>query len=319
MEMKNPFVSVVIPVYNGSDYLREAIDSVLNQTYQNYEIIVVDDGSTDDTWEIILSYNEKIKGIHKDNGGVASALNAGINVMSGDFFAWLSHDDIWDPDKLSKQVAFHKENPDIPASYTDFSHIDTSGRFIQFFKVPWYPREVALRKILGAAYINGSSIFIHKNCFEMIGNFDENLKYTQDTHMWLRILRTYEIGHIPFNIVTNRIHEKQGSRNIQLCTDEAKIMFNAFYNSIPAIELFPNQSENTSSSALEIMKLEWYGKTVAQKRKWFDVADMYFNTILEYDDSLVFKVFFLKMYKYLLWHYNLINIIMKNFIRILYK
>ena len=107
----NPLVSAVIPVYNGSNYLREAINSVLNQTYSNIEVIVVDDGSTDDTWTIIQSYGDKIRGFHKENGGVSSALNLAIDNMKGEWFAWLSHDDLWLSNKIEMQIHYLQENP----------------------------------------------------------------------------------------------------------------------------------------------------------------------------------------------------------------
>lgn len=101
-----PLVSIVIPVYNGANYLKEAIDSALNQTYPNCEIIVVNDGSTDQgkTECIALSYGEKIRYFSKENGKVSTALNMGIREMEGQYFAWLSHDDIFYPDKIEKQV-----------------------------------------------------------------------------------------------------------------------------------------------------------------------------------------------------------------------
>ena len=102
----NPKVSIVIPVYNGSNYLREAIDSALAQTYKNIEVIVINDGSNDKgkTDKICKSYGNKIRYFKKENGGVASALNMGIEKMQGEYFSWLSNDDIYYQDKVEKQV-----------------------------------------------------------------------------------------------------------------------------------------------------------------------------------------------------------------------
>ena len=99
-----PKVSIVIPVYNGADYMREAIESALNQTYENCEVIVVNDGSTDETEQIALSYGNKIRYFAKENGGVSTALNVGIEKMTGEYFAWLSHDDVYYPWKIEKQI-----------------------------------------------------------------------------------------------------------------------------------------------------------------------------------------------------------------------
>ena len=112
--MCEPLVSIIIPVYNGSNYMREAIDSALAQTYQNTEVIVVNDGSNDDgaTDEIARSYGDKIRYFIKENGGVSSALNLGIRMMKGDYFSWLSHDDVYTPAKLEKQIALLADHGD---------------------------------------------------------------------------------------------------------------------------------------------------------------------------------------------------------------
>jgi len=107
---KIPKVSIVIPIYNGSNYMREAIDSALNQTYQNIEVIVVNDGSSDNTEEIALSYGDKIRYYSKANGGVSTALNLGIQKMTGDYFCFLPHDDVFALDKIEKQIRVIKES-----------------------------------------------------------------------------------------------------------------------------------------------------------------------------------------------------------------
>jgi len=109
----NPLVSIVIPVYNGSNFLKEAIQSALSQTYNNIEIIVVNDGSNDNnkTEQIALSFKNKIRYLKKNNGGVSSALNLGIRKMNGDFFSWLSHDDLYEKDKIQNQIEYFLDNP----------------------------------------------------------------------------------------------------------------------------------------------------------------------------------------------------------------
>ena len=104
--MNHPLVSIIIPVYNGSKYMCEAIESALSQTYDNIEILLINDGSADGgkTEEIALSYGNKIKYFYKENGGVSSALNFGIKNMKGEYFSWLSHDDSYEPKKIEKQI-----------------------------------------------------------------------------------------------------------------------------------------------------------------------------------------------------------------------
>ncbi len=125
---EHPLVSVVIPVFNGTNYLAEAIESVLEQTYPAIEIIVVDDGSTDGTWDLIQSFGDRVRGIRKPNGGVASAMNRGIREAAGRHIAWLSHDDLFLPEKLARQVRFLQESDGFAACYTDYRIIGPDGR-----------------------------------------------------------------------------------------------------------------------------------------------------------------------------------------------
>lgn len=159
-----PKVSVIIPVYNGQNYLREAIESVFAQTYRNYELIVVDDGSNDGTWDIIQSYGPRVCGIRKENGGVASALNCGIRESSGDYIAWLSHDDLFLANKLDRQVEFLRRFPDFKACYTDYYVIDEDGKILREVETPWYPRLEAMRVLFGRVYLNGSTMLIERSC-----------------------------------------------------------------------------------------------------------------------------------------------------------
>jgi glycosyltransferase involved in cell wall biosynthesis len=126
-----PKVSIVIPVYNGAKYLRQAIDSALAQTYANTEVIVVDDGSTDNSPAIAADYADKIRFFRKPNGGVASALNFGIAHMEGEYFSWLSHDDMYVPDKIKLQMddirQLLEKNTVI---YSSYDVINANGEFV---------------------------------------------------------------------------------------------------------------------------------------------------------------------------------------------
>ena len=126
----NPKVTILIPVYNGSNFIKQAIQSAINQTYKNIEILVINDGSTDNgkTEKVIKEFGDKVKYIKKENGGVASALNLGIKEATGEYIAWLSHDDIYLPNKIEKEIkALEKLEDKNTIIFSNFELIDENG------------------------------------------------------------------------------------------------------------------------------------------------------------------------------------------------
>jgi len=268
---KFPSISVVIPVYNGTNYLREAIDSVLLQTYSNYEIIVVDDGSTDKTWEMIQSYGTKVRGIRQENRGVAGALNNGIRNSNSDYVAWLSHDDLFLPDKLQRQIDFLLQNNEFAACYTDYYEIDKFGNIVRSIESPWYPREQAMWVLFGQGYINGSTMLINRNCFKKIGWFSEELRYAQDVEMWICMLRHFSIGRVPEKLGKLRTHPGQGSVNVEKHNAEKQAMFKKLFHDFIEGGLFPVTTTGTSEKMAH--SYEWLGDTMRTYRRFHDFAD----------------------------------------------
>ena len=214
-----PMVSIIIPVYNGSNYVQEAIDSALAQTYKNIEVIVVNDGSNDEgkTEEIALSYGDKIRYFKKENGGVSSALNMGIEKMQGEYFSWLSHDDKYEPKKVENQVAALK-NIDNKETVVVCSGrpIDENSNLIENYPskqrfenglVSW---DKAFENLFNQGSFNGCAFLIHKNVFEKVGRFDETLRYVQDLLMWAKIfLNRIPLLYMQEELVLSRIHGAQ--------------------------------------------------------------------------------------------------------------
>jgi glycosyltransferase involved in cell wall biosynthesis len=210
-----PKVTIVIPVYNGGDYFELALQSALAQTYQNVEIVVVNDGSTDGgkTDAVAKKYLPKIKYIHQQNKGVGGALNAALQAMSGDFFAWLSHDDLFVPEKIAAQIDYHRRlgKPDA-VLFSDYDVIDSKGDLIrrvrfdhaQFVQMPMLP--------LMHGCINGCTIFVPAHIMREFAPFDESLPHTQDYDFWNRVLSRYELFHQPASLVRYRVHPQQGSQ-----------------------------------------------------------------------------------------------------------
>lgn len=221
--MYQPLVTIIIPVYNGSNYLREAIDCALAQTYKNCEIIVVNDGSTDDgaSEEIAFSYADKIRYFHKENGGVSSALNYAFQQMKGEWFSWLSHDDLYYPEKIEKQIQYianlQESGVDIKkiTVRTATESIDKDGKVIRipsFKNVPEY--ESRINTIIHNVYsykLSGCSFLLPSTCIQDVGNFNENIRTVSDVEYWYRLLFAgYEFYCLKNErLVKNRSHGKQ--------------------------------------------------------------------------------------------------------------
>lgn len=225
--MSHPLVSIVIPVFNGSDYLREAIDSALAQTYPNFEVIVVNDGSNDDgkTRAIALSYGEGITYLEKENGGVATALNAGIRAAKGKYISWLSHDDAYESDKLTVQVPLLERLGSEGRKamvYSSFRMIDESSKVYAEFKMPSAaPSEIFSALLFNAVFesdwrrrmftLHGCTLLIPRAAFEEVGFFNESLRTTQDFDLWFRMLSVYDFIGVDGFTVRSRIHKGQGT------------------------------------------------------------------------------------------------------------
>jgi glycosyltransferase involved in cell wall biosynthesis len=191
-----PKVSIVIPVYNGAEFMREAIDSALAQTYPHIEVIVVNDGSRDDgaTREIALSYGDRIRYFEKENGGVSSALNLGIRNMTGDYFSWLSHDDVYLPDKVLTSVRYLESFADRERviAFCGSSHINVRSEVIReeverFERDRTYTGREVLRHLLVNHMMNMCCMLIPRTAFEECEPFHEGLRYNQDALMLYRI------------------------------------------------------------------------------------------------------------------------------------
>ena len=209
---KEPLVSIIIPIYNGEKYMREAIDSALNQTYNNVEVIVVNDGSKDNTDEIALSYGDKIRYFKKENGGVSTALNLGIKNMKGEYFSWLSHDDVYTKEKIQCQIDVANVFNDSDAIiYCDTVNIDKNSKQISDVKKKkrFLPNEIiewenVLESLFRFGAFSGCTLLIPKKIFTEFGlSFDESLRYAQDALLWY--LMFFNRTHL---IYTNKIGVK---------------------------------------------------------------------------------------------------------------
>jgi len=187
-----PLVSVIIPTYNRALYLKEAIDSVLSQDFCDFELIVVDDGSTDATSDIIDSYNGAFRYICQRHRGVSAARNTGISHAKGTFVAFLDSDDLWLPKKLSAQVDFFREHPEALICQTEEIWIRNGTRVNSKKRHKKYSGDI-FEKALPLCIVSPSAVMIKKNLFDLVGLFDESLPVCEDYDLWLRISARYPV------------------------------------------------------------------------------------------------------------------------------
>jgi glycosyltransferase involved in cell wall biosynthesis len=278
--MNNPLVSIIIPVYNGSNYLRDAIDSALAQMYQNCEIIVVNDGSTDNTEEIGLSYGDKIRYFKKNNGGVSTALNLGIKEMRGEYFSWLSHDDIYYPNKIEKQIEALRKNGDmkkIVLGDYDILNQDTGKHSLIILKNVADENSITNSVFpVIQSLIAGCVLLIHRSHFERVGKFNPQMHYIQDYDLWFRILRGQKSLYINNSLMSVREHSKQDTKvKATLMHKEETMLWKGYVNTLSDDEM----SEIYKSKFLFMFEMN-------ERIQRHDVADKEVHTRLTEEKNL---------------------------------
>lgn len=209
---KLPLVSVIIPTYNRGWILTEAIDSVLSQDFKDYELIVVDDGSTDNTRVILDAYGQDIMVLRQANKGVSAARNRGIAEAGGQLVAFIDSDDLWLPRKLSRQVDFFKSNPDAVINQTEEIWIRNGVR-VNPKDRHRKPSGMIFEPSLGLCLVSPSAVMIRKPLFDAVGVFDESLPACEDYDLWLRISCRYPVHLIDTPLIIKRGgHEDQLSQ-----------------------------------------------------------------------------------------------------------
>lgn len=233
-----PHFSILVPCYNQARFLPEALDSIRRQTCPDWEAVVVNDGSTDDTAQVMAHYAHKdprIRIVQKENGGVASALNEGIRNAKGDWICWLSADDFFEPDKLQIHLKYIKENSHIRFFHTNYLIFnEEAGEKRALLEDPRElvcPIDLQVLKYFERNCANGISVAIHRKVFDDVGLFDEKYRHAQDFDMWLRINARYRAMFIDHKTVVSRWHKDRGT---------TKFPHAGFYDSCRACVEFMN-------------------------------------------------------------------------------
>ncbi|MNI22216.1 UDP-Glc:alpha-D-GlcNAc-diphosphoundecaprenol beta-1,3-glucosyltransferase WfgD [compost metagenome] len=188
-----PDISVIIPTHNRSNFISHAIQSVLDQTYKDYEIIVVDDGSTDDTRERVKAFGDRVRYIYQRNQGPSAARNTGIRNAKGKYIAFCDSDDRFLPSKLEKQKEFVRKHRDCAFLYTHYYNVNDKGEILKLRKPTTCKNREHLQYCLFTRKftIRTSTLLVHRKCFQKAGLFNEKYWYSQDWDMWLRLAAYY--------------------------------------------------------------------------------------------------------------------------------
>lgn len=201
-------VSILMPVYNGESHLKEAIDSILAQSFRDFEFLIIDDGSTDETLDILNEYvrkDERVRVIiNKENIGLTKSLNKGIHLANGKYIARMDADDISNPDRLKLQVEFLETNLDHGLVGSWSLEMDEKGNKSDVGRELPVESEKLVKDLISYNPFFHSSIMMRKNIFEKTGLYNEEWKYAQDYELYFRISRFYKIANLPFYLMAQR-------------------------------------------------------------------------------------------------------------------
>ncbi len=205
----SPFISVIIPTFNRLDLLKETVESVRGQTFRDFEIIVVNDGSSDGT-ESWLNQQTDLAAVHRSNQGIAASRNHGAALARGEWLAFLDHDDLWVPEKLQIQADFVRDDPDVAL---------VAGRHVRLGKSYTNPRTLRWDKgdlfvrVYSESFIHTSSVMIRKDVFREINGFPTLYRFADEFDVWLRIAAAYPIAYVDRVLALIRFYESNTSHD----------------------------------------------------------------------------------------------------------
>jgi glycosyltransferase involved in cell wall biosynthesis len=224
-----PKISIVIPSYNQGRFIRETIDSVLNQNYPDVEVIVMDGGSTDETVSVLKEYGEKISWVSKKDNGQTDAINQGMKKAKGEIVAYINSDDVYLPNTFFTVAEYFMQHPKTMWATGDYFIIDAEGRKIQSY-VAWYKtmlrQQPTFSKLSVANYIIQPSTFWRRSVYKEVGMFDESLRYCMDYDFWMRLIQKHPLAVIKNHFSLFRIHSlsKGGSQYEKQFAEEHTVL-----------------------------------------------------------------------------------------------
>ncbi|MCX7966652.1 MAG: glycosyltransferase [Syntrophorhabdaceae bacterium] len=294
-----PLVSINLCCYNSEPYLRETLDSITNQTYKNWELVIIDDGSSDSTGEIISEYIKKgypIRYYYQENKGLGYSRNRAIKLSNGKYIAFIDHDDLWLPEKLEKQISLFEEKEEVGFIYTNFFSLKNGVKKI-YFKRP-NPEGYVFKDFLYSYSAALLTVMIRRSSIEGFSEFfDINLKLAEEYEFFMRILYKSKAAYIEMPLATYRIHEQMSSlKFIERWPDEMAYIMDKFSR------IYTNFEEDYKKEISYMKAKIAYYKARAEMAK---CNNFNARSLLEPYKTIDFKFFFLYIMTYLppiIWH-----------------
>lgn len=228
-----PKVSVVIPAYNAMSYLPETVESVLRQTFTDFEVLIIDDGSSDHIVQWVSQLvNPRVKLISQENQGVPAARNTGIAHAQAEYVSFLDADDLWEPTILEKQVRCMEDNPAVGLVHTWMALIDQQGKPTGRVMTSNTEGDV-WKQLVEQNTVPSSSVMVRRCCFETVGGFDQNLRNIDDWDMWIRIAARYPFAVVKEPLMRYRQHHNNMTKNWQVVEQACQIIIEKAFRSAP--------------------------------------------------------------------------------------
>ena len=281
-------ISIIIPAYNAEKYLANTIQSVINQTFTDWELIIINDGSTDGTLELINNFKDKdsrIKVFSHENAGVAHSRNRGIAEAKGEFIAFLDADDLWTIDKLEIQLKALQENSYASVAYSWVDYIDEAGKFLYPGSHITVNGDAYPKLLINNFLENGSNPLVRREALAKVGDFDVNLPPAEDWDLYLRLAREYEFVAIPRPQILYRLCTNSCSANITKMETQALRVIEKAYNQTP--ESLQYLKRETLAKLYEYLLFRTLESNPQRQQFW--KAGKYFAKMFGYDPTIVLR------------------------------
>jgi len=280
---KSRLISVIMPAYNASLFIGEAIESVIQQTYTEWELVIIDDGSTDSTCNVVEPFlrDNRIRLIKQQNSGVSKARNTGVCNASGQWIAFLDADDLWLPQKLHLQMKCAEENRDLALVHTSAFRFRARLSEAEPISNPVYDKSDPYKSLLMYDFIITSSVMVSKECIKAVGCFDENLFGPEDWDLWIRIAKDFKIYKVDMPLVYYREHPEGISKNY----------YRQFEQRMKVMKRYVLNSKCNRSSRLK-KKALWYfwnERAYCEKRSGNKMKMVLYSAIMFVSDPLESK------------------------------